>query len=357
MASENTAVDADAIPEVSDIRRRELIEKLGSIVPEVESTTWALLWLSDIEQLEDFCSMKRGPLLLAFRAPTRQILMQWASRVRNIDPAKTLKRKRSESIKETCVIRDRCCVLTGKEEPIEVAHIYPYGMMGKPNTEHEQFWQYLESYWDLEKIQKWKNAVLGENGTEVLQNVLCLSRDSHGLWGKARFALQPLEVSVDHKTLTVRFFWIPISKYMKTMDLKTMPSIPSNLGHTRKRIKLFNCESEKQIYSGDIITITTTDPDEYPLPSFELLQMQWLLTRALGLSGAADLDSEDWDDSDSEEEMELVERPRGRLHNLQENEPPSRAHSRASSKAATTSRNTSRNSSRNISMPVTSPRR
>ena len=76
MASENTAVDADAIPEVSDIRRRELIEKLGSIVPEVESTTWALLWLSDIEQLEDFCSMKRGPLLLAFRAPTRQILMQ-----------------------------------------------------------------------------------------------------------------------------------------------------------------------------------------------------------------------------------------------------------------------------------------
>ncbi|KNG84143.1 hypothetical protein ANOM_008303 [Aspergillus nomiae NRRL 13137] len=311
MASESPAVDADAIPEVSDIRRHELIEKLGSIVPEVESTTWALLWLSDIEQLEDFCSIKRGPLLLALASANitnRRILMQWASRARTINPVKTRKRKRSESLKEMCVIRDNCCVLTGKEEPIGVAHMYPYSMMDKPKTEQTLFWEYLESFWHLEKIQKWKNAVIGENGTEVLQNVLCLSRDSHGLWGRARFTLQPLEVSDDRKILTVRFFWIPISKYMKTMDLKTMPSIPLNLGYTGKRIKLFNCESGKQIYSGDIITITTTDPDEYPLPSFELLEMQWLLTRALALSGTADFDPEDWDDSDSEEEKELVER-------------------------------------------------
>ena len=223
-------------------------------------------------------------------------------------------------------------------------------MMGKPKTTHELFWRHLASFWCPDRIERWKKTAMGPSGTEVLENVMCLSRESHGLWGKARFALQPVELSVDRKALTVRFFWIPVSKYMKTMDLKATPFLPSNLGHTGKRIKLFDCESEKPICSGDIITMKTSDPDEYPLPSFALLEMQWFLTRALGLSGAADVDPADWDSDfeDEEEEEELVARPRGRAHNLQENQHPSRASSRMSGKAAPGSRDTSRSFSLSV---------
>lgn len=73
---------------------------------------------------------------------------------------------------------------------------------------------------------------------------------------------------------------------MNAMDPKATPSLLSNLGHTGKRIKLCNCEAEKQIYSGEIITITIADPDEYPLPCFDVLDIQRFLRRALGLSGA-----------------------------------------------------------------------
>ncbi|KAE8421407.1 hypothetical protein BDV36DRAFT_292333 [Aspergillus pseudocaelatus] len=312
MATETPAIDA--IPEISDTRRVELIQKISSMAPDISSTTWAVLWLSDIEQLEDLSNMKAGLLsatLTGLVVPTRQIILQWASRARSVDSDKTSKRKRSDSIKDTCIIRDKYCLLTGKGEPVEIAHIYPYSMMGKPKTTQELFWRHLESFWHPERIARWKKTVMDPSGVKVLENIMCLSRDSHGLWGKARFALQPLELSVDRKALAVRFFWIPVSKYMKTMGLKTTPFLPPNLGHTGQRIRLFNCESEKPICSGDVITMKTSDPDEYPLPSFELLEMQWFLTRALGLSGAADVDPAEWDSDsdDEEEEEELVARP------------------------------------------------
>lgn len=119
MASETPAIDA--IPEISDTHRVELIQKISSMAPEISSTTWAVLWLSDIEQLEDLSNVKAGLLsatLTGLVVPTRQILLQCkcytlpsfeciytnlyqgASRARHVDSDKTSKRKRSDSIKD-----------------------------------------------------------------------------------------------------------------------------------------------------------------------------------------------------------------------------------------------------------------
>ncbi|RAQ40921.1 hypothetical protein AFGD_007300 [Aspergillus flavus] len=87
----------------------------------------------------------------------------------------------------------------------------------------------------------------------------------------------------------------------------------------------------------------TVNPDMYPLPSTELLTMQFAFARALRLRGAADLDQEEVDSSDSEKEEDvLVAQPRGRAYNLQENQYPSRVSSRTSTKGAPGSRDTSR---------------
>lgn len=53
---------------------------------------------------------------------------------------------------------------------------------------------------------------MGPDGTEVLQDVLCLPRDAHGLWGKARFALKPVQMSVDSKVLTCAVFLDALKK-------------------------------------------------------------------------------------------------------------------------------------------------
>ncbi|RAQ65373.1 hypothetical protein COH20_012452 [Aspergillus flavus] len=56
---------------------------------------------------------------------------------------------------------------------------------------------------------------MGSDGTEVLQDVLCLPRDAHGLWGKARFALKPVQMSVNSKVLTCAVFLDSLKKFKK----------------------------------------------------------------------------------------------------------------------------------------------
>jgi hypothetical protein len=60
-------------------------------------------------------------------------------------------------------------------------------------------------------------------------------------------------------------------------------------------------KSPRSIQSGDIFTLTTDDPEGRPLPSWELLDMQWILQRITAMSGAAgppEFDDDDDDDID-----------------------------------------------------------
>lgn len=56
------------------------------------------------------------------------------------------------------------------------------------------------------------------------------------------------------------------------------------------------------IQSGDEIRITTEDPQNCPLPHWDLLEMQWVLNRVVAMSGAVDVDSE-FDDVDDDQEL------------------------------------------------------
>lgn len=48
--------------------------------------------------------------------------------------------------------------------------------------------------------------------------------------------------------------------------------------------------------SADIITLHTGDPENHPLPSFELLEIQWFLTRIAALNAAADVCDDEFGD-------------------------------------------------------------
>jgi hypothetical protein len=70
--------------------------------------------------------------------------------------------------------------------------------------------------------------------------------------------------------------------------------------------KLFNCKDER-IKSGDFFELKTDDAIERPLPSFKLLEMQWFLTRVVGMAGAAVPYDEDWGGEDSDDAAVLYE--------------------------------------------------
>ncbi len=83
------------------------------------------------------------------------------------------------------------------------------------------------------------------------------------------------------------------------MSLTTTPISTQGLEQTAG-VWLFD-KNKKQIRSGDCFELQTDDPIQKPLPSFELLELQWALHRIQGMAGAADVD---WEASDSDNEIE-----------------------------------------------------
>jgi len=105
------------------------------------------------------------------------------------------------------------------------------------------------------------------------------------------FALKPLQLSSDRKTLTVQLFWQVSTKYEidSRIDLLTEPVSSKDLdfvdGYFLPRID--DGPTRHDILSGEVFTFTTEDPENLPLPSVELLEMKWILQRLVGMSDGA----------------------------------------------------------------------
>jgi hypothetical protein len=80
------------------------------------------------------------------------------------------------------------------------------------------------------------------------------------------------------------------------MSLTTTPISTQGLEQTAG-VWLFD-KNGKKIQSGDCFELQTDDPIQKPLPSFELLELQWFLHRIQGMAGAVDVDWEAWLDRD-----------------------------------------------------------
>jgi hypothetical protein len=175
-----------------------------------------------------------------------------------------------------------------------------------------ELWQSLSVFWDKDRINKWKNTIFPDSedpniGVERCFNLISLSLDTHDMWNRGVFALKPLNLSRDRKKLTVQFFWqVPGNHDIDSrIDLLTEPTSSEGLDLVADEYCLTRVEKEsstprlRHICSGEVFTFTTKDPKNLPLPSLELLEMQWFLQRLMGMCGAAGWPSFDDDDDDT----------------------------------------------------------
>jgi hypothetical protein len=128
---------------------------------------------------------------------------------------------------------------------------------------------------------------------ETSSNLLCLSPHTSTLWDIGAFALKPISVSENGCVLTLQFFW----QNERAVDLPSQISLLTVPQSTRDLDGVYDtcllCDN-KRIRSGQIFTIVTNDPVLCPLPSFQLLEMQWFCRRIAAMAGPAaeDLDYE-----------------------------------------------------------------
>jgi hypothetical protein len=192
------------------------------------------------------------------------------------------------------------CVLTGNAV-YDVAHIFPYSMLNQSSAKDSDFdfWEILKTFWSDNRIREWQNAIFTDQnhpdkGVEACYNLICLSHDAHHYWTKAYFALKPIQLSDDKKTLDVEFHWLPQYNYSSAVDLLHLPA-PSEGSPGQPKVKLYQFSTNRKIYSGQKISLTTADPEKWPLPHPALLEMQWILHRLVAMSGAAEI----YDDDDA----------------------------------------------------------
>lgn len=186
----------------------------------------------------------------------------------------------------------------------EVAHIFPYCMLNEPakggramaSDRIPKFWDLLEYFWETDRINNWRRTIFPDpqnphTEIESCFNLISLCPNAHSFWSRGLFALKPLELSGDRKRLDIQFFWQPQvkSKADERLDLLTEPSSSRGLNSADEcALPSFDMNQPVNIRSGDTFTLTTDDPESRPLPSLELLDMQWVLQRLVAMCGAAE---------------------------------------------------------------------
>jgi hypothetical protein len=94
---------------------------------------------------------------------------------------------------------------------------------------NDSFWTNLISFWPEEIIDKWKKVVSTKQKTKVCKNLITLSPNAHAYWAKALFALKPLSVAANGKSIDVQLFWLRPYKQQRFIPLITRPELPNDL--------------------------------------------------------------------------------------------------------------------------------
>lgn len=157
------------------------------------------------------------------------------------------------------------------------------------------------------------------NGLEQrVDNLLCLEPLVHRRWSQGYLAFEPIPRNPDDqdRKQSLVFHWMPIVKHSTGYfaagehpqhEIASADDDSSDLSSLGAR--LYGCDGSR-IFTGHRIEMTTGDSKLWPLPSYNLLRLQWDVQRLMHLQAGAEpeelSDDSDSDDSDSDDSDTLT---------------------------------------------------
>lgn len=291
----------------------------------------AALWLSDIKFLRGLAAVSvpgsayyLARRLMLITIPENDHIGVLVGTKPSIPDSLSRKRPRdsSPSAQPKCSSRDSAivtkmlerdknmCVLTKAPGSLcDVSRIVPHKLHSAIRND---IWRWLESWWGTEKYKMWQSEILGEGGkinTEQIHNMLILECGLHRYWQTSGCCFRPIHVEENKKSMTLAFHWCPTrDESLGRHDMVPIDAHPypenRNGFTTVPEGCICDPATGMTLRSGRIFTITTTDPDKLPLPSFQLLDMLWFLVRVRALRGAGN-DPEIYYDEDEDSDFLL----------------------------------------------------
>jgi hypothetical protein len=204
---------------------------------------------------------------------------------RHVDPDGKSKEEVQDKAAQSKVRRwyDEVSVLTGHGES-EGAHIFSVSARGR----HTELFELLEHFWDEKKIEAWLNALTSKKGK--LLNILPMEATAHKISDIFSFAIRPIRCPLEPAKNPKRMYLQLDEK------LAVHPRPPFKRHDARRRNLRFLSDYRDEIAGGEgpaylrhgqILELVTPDPVRMPLPSFEILEVTYALTRIVGALRAA----------------------------------------------------------------------
>ncbi|KAI9933938.1 hypothetical protein ASPWEDRAFT_168213 [Aspergillus wentii DTO 134E9] len=288
----------DAATEFNESGREDLIRELGRALglERFNLSAWLLLWFSDVQVLRDLVTTVTSDKtarddLHGYLSPGSknfdEVIKAWL--VERKDISRTGRASPATDFDSLCRKRDqKKSVVTKGRDVLRAAGLFPSVLGERENTyANETFWKHLGLFWSTEKIEAWQKAAQEQANT--LENYITMASGVHRFWEMALFALKP--IAKTENSLTLQFFWM--SSEIRAGDNDTSisvlaePSFPCSSDSTPKGSLLFCCDTEERICSGRAITLYTENSDTHPLPSWDLMEMQWMFQRIAALRGTS----------------------------------------------------------------------
>ena len=206
--------------------------------------------------------------------------------------------------------RDGCCIITARNVgDCHGVHIFPYSLGKTQQKATLDIWKVLEMFWGLERKDQLQQLIFGQRDTLIstsktqinaLHNMITLSPDAHTGWARGRFTLEPLREEDNPYSLRAMFQWTPQkSETPKELDIATDPT-SIELVPLTDDTPFFHVKTHLPITNGHIVTFTTNDPINAPIPHRDLLMLQCFLIRVLRMAGRAGEDMLETFDTDDE---------------------------------------------------------
>ncbi|GLA50868.1 hypothetical protein AnigIFM63604_007187 [Aspergillus niger] len=307
--------------------RIKLLNRMDALLnhKQVPTAFWAVLVYSDLTELTtlvtesekssyllEFCMHACSVLGLTWRQKEPKIRKDTLSiSMFDVEQASEASSgdSREKTSTEKALERDKDCIIR-KSCPGEVTHIYPHHLItaGRPRMAYPPFWDTLKFFWGPERLAAWRSQIFANLPYDSMQNLVCLNADLQHMWNDGRFALRPVGYNNNAKTtLKLEFIWQ--AAHGKTMNnyvpannsvlsSRNLTCIVNPKNNTEYYVAARINNKVRELKTGDEIVLSTSDPASLPLPSWELLDMAFVLSRIVNLSGAGDTADLSVDDSD-----------------------------------------------------------
>lgn len=166
----------------------------------------------------------------------------------------------------------------------EGAHIFSVSARARADT----LWDLLANFWTEEEVATWDDAITSSKGR--LKNILPMEPTAHALFDRFTFALRPVRCPEQpDKRIYLQFdmdLEVDPDKFKRRQPKNLLPLINYR---APVRGKGEGNQAYEVIRHGQILEIENTDGDENKLPSFDILDITYTLTRIIGALRSAGL--------------------------------------------------------------------